>query len=662
MSNGDIFWGEDITRLFCSLSPVPSGNISSPERLNSITRLVLYITVLMVSMKFKYTVQFFALCMLFIFLIYFNVRDLKIERENYTFLSSPINNMSYNSINNNLVAAKSNINSTTFTKGPDVKYPANTIAGPKDKVEYASRREVLEQMNAYKDLQNRPLYSASGNSYFGNSELALKSANYDFERGKRDNVADIQYFYPSQGVNRRTMIEPVIAPHSYAMDYWGENSTNIDRVNRRNYTDITESDPDREYIDYIPRVEGSVMMMNNVEDGEYTDKYGYYGSGQLYYGSTNKIEYDENIKPIYNEFYKKISYDNNKMSEQNSYNTTLSPSSQTPDGGDFITPNEDTRRFLNHSIKGGKVRERFAFPDNPLTNNKNDGHPNKFKDSNMVQNLYQSYGNVGKGTPVDSSYNILDKGVDSTVPRKSTTVTDSLLNASPTFVYNEEFFNRPDRKVYLQDLQPKLYSWEVDQTPINGNIGITYTPQRPPKIMDQVRNTHLASPLYTRIDPQLIREDGTEGQQAINPIRNDWSANYSSWNAPPGSIDFENIYDPRFSSYGDPYRSYSDVNLGQVRYYYSDVDAYTQPNFVIRSNVDFMDYRTPQNQEWPQYERTASLDDVKPYVESQTTADELYHREDIMSSLMSKRNRESWQLKQAPLRRAANSNMPFGPT
>jgi hypothetical protein len=29
---------------------------------------------------------------------------------------------------------------------------------------------------------------------------------------------------------------------------------------------------------------------------------------------------------------------------------------------------------------------------------------------------------------------------------------------------------------------------------------------------------------------------------------------------------------------------------------------------------------------------------------------------------MSKRNRELWQLRQAPLTRAAHSNMPFGPT
>ena len=116
-----------------------------------------------------------------------------------------------------------------------------------------------------------------------------------------------------------------------------------------------------------------------------------------------------------------------------------------------------------------------------------------------------------------------------------------------------------------------------------------------------------------------------------------------------GSINFEDIYDPRFTSYGDPYRSYSDVNLGLVNYYYSDVDAYRMPNFISRSNVDFVDFRTPQGQIWPEYKRNVGIDEIRPHVESQVTADELFHREDLMTLQMEKRNREMWQLRLAPL-------------
>jgi hypothetical protein len=168
-------------------------------------------------------------------------------------------------------------------------------------------------------------------------------------------------------------------------------------------------------------------------------------------------------------------------------------------------------------------------------------------------------------------------------------------------------------------------------------------------------------PLVTRIDPQLIREDGTDGQKSSQPERTDWSAQYSNWKPAPGTINFEDIYDPRFTSYGDPYRSYSDVNLGQVNYYYSDIDSYRQPNFISRSKVDFVEYKTPQGEVWPEYYRDASLDDVRDTVENQYEADSLFHRQDMMSSLMSKSNRINYQMRFAPLSKAAHSNMTYGP-
>jgi hypothetical protein len=39
-------WFEDIKSLFCSLSPIPSGSVTSAKRINSMTRLILYISLL----------------------------------------------------------------------------------------------------------------------------------------------------------------------------------------------------------------------------------------------------------------------------------------------------------------------------------------------------------------------------------------------------------------------------------------------------------------------------------------------------------------------------------------------------------------------------------------------------------------------------------------
>jgi hypothetical protein len=53
-----------------------------------------------------------------------------------------------------------------------------------------------------------------------------------------------------------------------------------------------------------------------------------------------------------------------------------------------------------------------------------------------------------------------------------TPVTDQLLQASPNYILTDKYFDQPDAKLFLQDLQPKLYSYTVDPQPINSNIGV----------------------------------------------------------------------------------------------------------------------------------------------------------------------------------------------
>lgn len=247
-----------------------------------------------------------------------------------------------------------------------------------------------------------------------------------------------------------------------------------------------------------------------------------------------------------------------------------------------------------------------------------------------------------------------------------TPVTDLLLPETSTMVYTDEFFNQPAARLFLQNIQPNIYSYSVDTTPINNLAnGITYTPQRPPKFRDQVYNRPdgMTYPIYTRIDPQLIRDQGVPARLLEQPVRSDWSAKYSSWDPPAGSVNVEDIYDGRFTGYGDPYRSYSDVTLGNVNYYYSDVDAFRSPNYVTRSKTDFIEYVTPMGQVKPYYERTAGLNDTRPLVATQFDSDQIYFRENISSSQMDKRNSELWQLRFAPLSRSSNTrSFTSGPT
>jgi len=213
-----------------------------------------------------------------------------------------------------------------------------------------------------------------------------------------------------------------------------------------------------------------------------------------------------------------------------------------------------------------------------------------------------------------------------------------------------------ERVKYLENIGPNQYSYSDTTTPINANIGISYTPDIPPMVLDQVVTEDGVHPLYHRIDPQLIRAQGIPPERVNElPYRNSWSAKYSGFEAAPGSVNFEDVYDPRFTGYGDEYRSYGDVNLGQVQYYYSDVDAYRSPNFGIRTKVDHIDFTDPMGKVIPEYSRNVGVNDVKQSVHDQYNSDALYFREGLQERLMRKRNQELWQLRAMPHRNGANA-------
>ena len=429
---------------------------------------------------------------------------------------------------------------------------------------------------------------------------------------KFDNGAGINYFSINQGINPRSMIEPIIGSRITDAEIWGQYDQVFPRTNSRKVQDLTQ------HITF-----NKDQLRNQTIDNLYQ------GANlavpvNINYRQSNSI-YESN-RP--NEEINNGYYIDGEIDEFNGKNV---------DQSIYKNPNH---KKLDNYIKNKKLTTVEGF----------DYLPKDLKESPKEDKF---------------KYNKMNRSTNLSSQSLPPTQTGQLMQKSPTYVYQDDYFNDPDRKKYLQDIQPKLYSYTVEQTPINNNIGISYTPQLPPQVLDQTTNQamSMSRPIYSRIDPQLIRDDGTPSSTANLPPRSDWSSQYSNFIPPEGSINFEDIYDPRFNSYGDPYRSYSDINLGQVQYYYSDIDAYTRPNFIQRSNVDFVDYRTPQGEYWPYYERTASVDDIRSHVENQYVADSLFHREDLMAAQMSKANRRQWQLREAPLRqKGASSNMPYGPT
>jgi hypothetical protein len=231
-----------------------------------------------------------------------------------------------------------------------------------------------------------------------------------------------------------------------------------------------------------------------------------------------------------------------------------------------------------------------------------------------------------------------------------------------------------NRNLHTQTLQPNIYSEAQIIEPINANIGVSFNPQfQPLDTSVTVTNRggigigpdgeNQAQYTFTRIDPQLVRDEKDVGpiRAMENPSRTLWTIENSAWQPAPGTVRQDQIYDPRFTGYGPGYRAYNDVELGQVRYYYSDIDAYRRPNFVIRSNIDHFDFADSMGAVKPEYQRRIIAENGRDLVQDQFMNDTLHQRENLMESLMRKRNQELWQIRAAPIIGAANSKFSSGP-
>jgi hypothetical protein len=113
-------------------------------------------------------------------------------------------------------------------------------------------------------------------------------------------------------------------------------------------------------------------------------------------------------------------------------------------------------------------------------------------------------------------------------------------------------------------------------------------------------------------------------------------------------VSIYNTFDPRFSGYGSDNRSYMEPMLRQTRYYYDDVNAIRMPNYIVRSKIDncvtgFGDQYGPMRVD----QRT--LNENRPLAEQAYLDNNLAYRNNLMESLMRKRNSELWQTRQAPM-------------
>jgi len=180
--------------------------------------------------------------------------------------------------------------------------------------------------------------------------------------------------------------------------------------------------------------------------------------------------------------------------------------------------------------------------------------------------------------------------------------------------------------MFVQNVQPTIFSHSEVLEPIQSNYGISNTRTLPPR---GVSYDNLGNTMYER-SPYIIEDNTPE----------------------PIGIAEHNVYDPRFTGYGSSKRSYVHELTGQPRHYYDDINSVRMPNYLVRSNIDFARYADsygPLNSE--NQAGNQNTYGIRELANETFLQNSLNHRSDISERLMRKRNNELWEVRQYPKRR-----------
>ena len=196
-------WIENVSNLFCSYTLIPMTGMSLAQQMNSLTRLVIFVFMILLTTGFECSVLFLLISLVFIIILYY-IQKNSMERfgaENYT----PINNTPINN---------------------------TPIDNTQTRVNYLSNYEEI----------------------YDDSKLGVSRKIYDDNSVKLDSVSGVSdgiynnpnWISPNQRLvgppNPKTNIQPVIVPPAADPTFWrGTNLTSSLKINQQGNTDLYRS-------------------------------------------------------------------------------------------------------------------------------------------------------------------------------------------------------------------------------------------------------------------------------------------------------------------------------------------------------------------------------------------------------------------------------------
>lgn len=225
----------------------------------------------------------------------------------------------------------------------------------------------------------------------------------------------------------------------------------------------------------------------------------------------------------------------------------------------------------------------------------------------------------------------------------------------------------------VQSLQPGVYTLPTTYDPINNDFNIDEATQFEPVKQNYEWGNVVFTPISSKAPYQPPQQQqgqppqqqqGQPTQQKSQKVQSqqkplmegyansserppNFTSRYQKQSEITDDVSIYNVFDPRFSGYGSDNRAYLEPMVKQTRYYYDDINAIRMPNYIVRSKIDncvtgFGDQYGPMRVD----QRT--LNENRPLAEQAYLDNNLAYRNDLMESLMRKRNSEIWQTRQSP--------------
>lgn len=106
----------------------------------------------------------------------------------------------------------------------------------------------------------------------------------------------------------------------------------------------------------------------------------------------------------------------------------------------------------------------------------------------------------------------------------------------------------------------------------------------------------------------------------------------------------EDVYNEELRNYGNNYRSYQDINAGNIIYKINEEDnvPFQKPNFTLESTTTHTVFEDPMGALIPEYYSMPLNNNNVATSDYQDTRDELSHREDIMTGIMHRHNKTNY--------------------